>query len=145
VEGINPCWVNTRYLAVRGDWQALPTVYPGLAGLPISPYYPPASIVSVVRSGRTVTVEWAPIYLRPGDEEDQFMQHYILESWHCEGGTLLFEPLATNYTFLTVVDEPGCAMPSHARLFVQEKHGFSGPTEVPWRAWGPTSLVQDKR
>jgi len=135
VEGRNRCWVNTSYLRVEGDWRQLPIVYPGVARLPVSPYYPPTSIVSVVRVGNSVTVEWAPIRLRAGDEEDEFMQHYILEVWHCKGGSLIFEPLAINDTFLTVVDEPGCASPSHARVFVQEKHGFSGPTEVPWRPW----------
>jgi hypothetical protein len=73
--------------------------------------------------------------LRAGDEEDEFMQLYVLEVWHCQAGQLLFEPLATNDTMLTVVDEPGCAGPSRARLFFQEKHGFAGPSEVPWRSW----------
>jgi len=135
VEGSNPCWVNVNYLRVEGDWKQLPVVYPGIARLPVSPYYPPTSIISVVRLGNSVTVEWAPIRLRAGDEEDETMQHYILEAWHCVGGILIFESLATNITFLTVEDEPGCASPSHARLFVQEKHGFSGPTDVPWRPW----------
>jgi hypothetical protein len=124
--------VNTSYLTVHGDWRQLPIVYPGIAGLPVSPFYPPTSIISVVRTGNSVTIEWSPVWLRPGDEEDEFMQHYVLEVWRCEGGTLHFEPLATNDTFLTIADGAGCAQPSHARVFVQEKHGFSGPTEVPW-------------
>jgi len=135
VDGRNKCWVNTSYLRVEGDWRDLPIVYPGIARLPTSPYYPPTSIISVVRLGNSVTVEWAPVRLRAGDEEDEYMQHYILEVWHCTNGALIFEPLATNDTFLTLTDEPGCSSPSHGRLFVQEKHGFSGPTEVPWRAW----------
>ena len=135
VEGRNPCWVNTSYLLVEGDWRQLPIVYPGVARLPVSPYYPPTSITSIARLGNSVTVEWAPIPLRAGDEEDESMQHYILELWHCRGGSLMFEPLGTNDTYLTVVDEPGCAASSHARLFVQEKHGFSGPTQVIWPPW----------
>jgi len=135
VEGRNRCWVNTRYLQVDGDWRQLPVVYPGQARLPVSPYYPPSSIVSVVRLGNSVTVEWVHIPLRAGDEEDDSMQRYILEVWHCQGGNMLFEPLATNDTMLTISDEPGCGSPSHARLFVQEKHGFSGPTDVPWPPW----------
>lgn len=133
VEGRNRCWVNTNYLQIDGDWRQLPIVYPGTARLPVSPYYAPPTIISVVRAGSAVTVEWAPIRLRAGDEEDEFMQSFVLETWHCQGGVLLFEPLATNDTLLTVVDEPGCATPSHARLFFQEKHGFAGPSEVPWR------------
>jgi len=132
VEGANRCWVNTSYLRFHGDWRQLPIVYPGVASLPVSPYYPPTSIISLVRVGNSVTVEWAAIRLRAGDEEDEFMQRYLLEVWRCQGGRLLFEPLATNDTSLTVVDEAGCTRPSRARVFVQEKHGFSGPTEVPW-------------
>ncbi len=60
------------------------------------------------------------------------MQHYIVEVWRCEGGTMLFEPIATNTASVVIHDESGCAAPSHGRIFVQEKHGFSGPTEIPW-------------
>ena len=135
VEGRNRCWVNTSYLRIDGDWRQLPVVYPGLARLPISPYYSPPRIESVVRVGDTVTVEWQGMQLRAGDEEDESMLLYVLEVWHCQGGQLVFEPLATDDTMLTVVDEPGCTLPSHARLFFQEKHGFAGPSEVPWRSW----------
>jgi uncharacterized protein YraI len=132
VEGRNRCWVNTNYLTVLGDWRELPIVYPGTARLPVSPYYPPSSVLSATRRGNEVTIEWDDIPLRAGDEEDEFMQHYIVEAWHCQAGTLVFEPFATNDTFMSIPDEAGCRQPSHARLFVQEKHGFSGPSEIPW-------------
>ncbi len=134
VDGRNPCWVNVNYLTIKGDWRQLPIVYPGIAKLPVSPYYPPSAITKVTRSGNVVTVRWLEIPLRAGDEEDDSMQHYIVEAWHCRGGTLLFEPLATNDSVMNIIDEPGCTQPSHARLFVQEKHGFSGPTNIPWPA-----------
>ncbi len=134
VDGRNRCWVNVRYLNISGDWRQLPVVYPGIARLPISPYYPPSAITRVTRDRNVVTVQWLEIPLRAGDEEDASMQHYIVEAWHCQGGSLLFEPLATNDTVMKIVDEPGCLQPSHARLFVQEKHGFSGPTDIPWPA-----------
>jgi len=132
VEGRNRCWVNISYLDVDGDWRQLPIVYPGVARLPVSPYYPPTSILSVVRHGNLVTVEWRKIPLKAGDEEDESMQHYIVEAWRCQDGRILFEPLATNYPFMTLLDAPGCAGRSHGRVFVQEKHGFSGPTDIPW-------------
>jgi hypothetical protein len=135
VEGRSRCWVNTSYLKIDGDWRQLPIVYPGGARIPVSPYYSPPRLVSVVRVGNSVTVEWAPMRLRAGDEEDESMLLYVLEVWRCQGGQLVFEPLATNDTMLTVVDEPGCGAPSHARLFFQEKHGFAGPSEVPWPSW----------
>jgi uncharacterized protein YraI len=132
VQGKSKCWVNTNFIEVHGDWKRLPIVYPGLARLPVSPYYPPTSVLSVVRNRDQVTVEWADIPLRAGDEEDQFMQHYIVEVWRCENGRLLFEPLATNELSVTFTDQAGCGMPSHGRIFVQEKHGLSGPTEIAW-------------
>jgi hypothetical protein len=132
VQGRSKCWVNTAFLDIQGDWQALPVVYPGIAKLPVSPYYPPTSVISALRKGNEVTVEWLDIPLRAGDEEDASMLHYIVEVWRCENGVLLFEPLATNDLSITIADQPGCAAPSHGRIFVQEKHGFSGPTEIPW-------------
>ena len=134
VDGRNRCWVNTKYLTVQGDWRQLPIVYPGIARLPISPYYPPSAITKVTRAGNVVTVRWLEIPLRAGDEEDASMLHYIVEAWHCRNGSLLFEPLATNDSVMNIIDEPGCGQPSHARLFVQEKHGFSGPTNIVWPA-----------
>ena len=135
VEGKNKCWVNIKYIDISGDRMALPVVYPGIAKLPISPYYPPTSIRRVTRTKTLVTVEWTDIPLRAGDEEDASMQHYIIEVWRCEAGKFIFDPLATNDKTVTFVDEPGCNEPSHGRIFVQEKHGFAGPTEIPWPAY----------
>lgn len=132
VDGANKCWINATYTQVHGDIRSLPVVYPGLARLPVSPHYPPTAVLRAVRRGSEVTVEWTNIPLRAGDEEDERMQHYIVEVWRCEGGRILFEPLATNETQITLVDEPGCDEPSHGRIFVQEKHGFAGPTEIAW-------------
>ncbi len=131
VEGRNKCWVKTDFLEIQGNWRSLPIVYPGVARLPISPYYPPTAVLSAVRKGDQVTVEWLDNPLRAGDEEDASMQHYIVEVWRCENGTLLFEPLVTNELSVSFTDQAGCTAPSHGRIFVQEKHGFAGPTEIP--------------
>ncbi len=135
VQGKSPCWVKTDFLSIQGNWLGLPVVYPGIARLPVSPYYPPTVILHATRSGDQVTVQWADIPLRAGDEEDQFMQHYIVEVWRCQDGQLLFEPLATNDLSVTFIDQPGCTSPSHGRVFVQEKHGLAGPAEIPWPSY----------
>ena len=132
VQGKSPCWVKTDFLDIHGAWLGLPVVYPGSAKLPISPYYPPTMIRHATRQQEKVTVEWNDIPLRAGDEEDASMQHYIAEVWRCQDGKLLFEPIATNNTSVTFVDQPGCGQPSHGRVFVQEKHGFAGPADIPW-------------
>ena len=93
------------------------------------------NIRSATRIKNQVTVEWTDIPLRAGDEEDASMQHYIIEVWRCEGGKIIFDPLATNDLSITFTDEPGCSEPSRGRIFVQEKHGFAGPTEITWPAY----------
>jgi uncharacterized protein YraI len=132
VEGENMCWVNTKFLEVAGDPSRLPVVYPGLAKLPVSPYYQPTDWVGATRQGDQVEVSWHDVPLRAGDEEDEYMLHYIVEVWRCEAGELRFEPLATNELAVEFIDQPGCERPSHGRVFVQEKHGFAGPSEIPW-------------
>ena len=132
IGGNKPCWVKAEFMNVQGDVMSVEPIYPAKAKLPVSPYYPPTTVLSATRDGNTVTVSWLDIPLIAGDEEDERMNHYIIETWRCEGGSLRFEPLATNELEISFVDEPGCSEPSHGRVFVQEKHGFAGPTDIPW-------------
>lgn len=133
VDGTNRCWVNTKFLQVEGDWTALPVVYPGIAKLPITPYYPAPSWANATRKGNSVEVTWEAVPISPGKFEDENMHQYILEVWRCEDGQIVFETLGTNFPFITVAsDEAGCSQPSHGTVWLQEKHGFAGPVEVPW-------------
>ncbi|MDD2922517.1 MAG: hypothetical protein PHQ36_09540 [Anaerolineales bacterium] len=132
VAGKSLCWVNAKYLEIKGDRLTLKATYPEDYRLPVSPYYAAPIVLSATRSGNSVTVSWGEIALRPGDEEDENMFIYIIEVWRCENGTLIFDPLASNYPEVTFVDEAGCAAPSHGRVFFQEKHGFAGPSEIPF-------------
>ena len=137
VENQVPCWVSTFYLDVLGDVLYLPTVYPDEVHLPITPYYPPSSVLSAQRDPATnqVTISWLNVPVSLGDYEDDSMQTYIVELWRCQDGQLIFEPVATRQTILMFLDEPGCSQPSHGRVFVQEKHGYAGPAEIPWPAY----------
>ena len=132
VAGRNNCWVNARFIEIQGKPISLPVAYPEPARLPRSPYYPATAVTSAIRSGDTVTVDWIDVPLRPGDEEDESMLRYIVEVWRCQEGQIVFDPLATNATAISFIDQPGCSQPSHGRVFVQEKHGFAGPAEIPW-------------
>ena len=129
-----PCWVNANYLEVDGDIKSLPRMYPEGVKLPITPYYAPTAVLSAKRNiaNNEVTISWIEIPVSLGDYEDETMQTYIIELWRCEGGQLIFDPLATRFPFITFVDEPGCNEPSHGRVFVQEKHGYAGPADIPW-------------
>lgn len=134
VENQVRCWVNANFLEVAGDIKSLPHMYPEGVKLPVTPYYPPTAVLSATRNVTTkeVTVSWMEIPVSLGDYEDDSMQTYIIEVWRCESGQLIFDPLATRFPFITFVDEPGCAEASHGRVFVQEKHGYAGPAEIPW-------------
>jgi len=112
---------------------SLPVVYPGTAKLPITPYYPPSSWANATRKGTSVEVTWEAVPISPGKYEDENMHQYIVEVWRCAAGQIVFDTLGTNFPFITIEnDEPGCSVPSHGSVWVQEKHGFAGPTEIPW-------------
>jgi hypothetical protein len=134
VENQVPCWVKASFLDTQGDIRSLPVVYPGIAKLPITPYYPRSEVLSAKRNKGTneITVSWVEVPVSLGDYEDDSMQTYIIEVWRCQDGELIFDPLATRLAFITLVDEPGCSEPSHGRVWVQEKHGYAGPADIPW-------------
>ena len=132
IGGNKPCWVKAEFMNFNGDIMGVEPIYPLKWKLPVSPYYPPTTVREAKRSGNTVYVSWRDIPLRAGDEEDERMNHYIIEVWRCEGGQIKFEPLATNGLDISFTDEPGCDEASRGRIFVQEKHGFAGPTDIPW-------------
>ena len=133
VDGTNKCWVNAKFLIVDGDPKMLPVVYPDIAGLPVSPYYPGPSWANAKRDGNKVEITWEAVPISPGKYADEFMHQYIIEVWRCEGGQIIFETLGTNFPKITVEnDEAGCNVPSHGFVYVQEKHGYGGPVEIPW-------------
>ena len=133
VDGVNKCWVNADFLEIAGDPKSLPVVYPGIAELPVSPYYPGPGWANATRKDNRVEITWEPVPISPGKFEDESMHQYIVEVWRCEGGQILFETLGTNFPSIVVEnDEAGCSEPSHGFVYVQEKHGYGGPIEIPW-------------
>ena len=134
VENQVPCWISANFIELQGDILSLPIMYPDGAKLPITPYYPPSEVLSAERNPLTneVTVSWVEVPVSLGDYEDDSMQTYLIEVWRCQAGELIFDPLATRLAFISFVDEPECSEPSHGRVWVQEKHGYAGPAEIPW-------------
>jgi uncharacterized protein YraI len=127
VGGNNPCWVRADLMDVQGEVMAVqPTYIP----LPLSPYYGPLENVAAVRNEDEVTVSWSEKSHKPGDE--MASPKYLLEAWLCQDGQLVFTPEGTNEKQITVIDEPGCAQPSHGRVYFVEKHGYTLWREVPW-------------
>jgi hypothetical protein len=132
VENKQRCWVNANFLNIQGDPKTLPIVYPGLE-LPTSPYYAGPSWANATRNGNSIEVTWEAVPVDPDNYESAAMQQYIIEVWRCETGEIIFEALGTNFPTITVEnDEPGCTIPSHGQVYLQEKHGYGGPVEIPW-------------
>ena len=127
------CWVKSEFLDLNGDVISLEVVYPDKYTIPPSnqDYVFPYD-VAAVRSGDQVTITWKSEALRPGDEEDADMVIHIVETWTCVDGEVTFKPIGTNFSEVTVTDQPGCSAPSHGRIYFQDKHGFTGPSEIPW-------------
>lgn len=127
IGGNNPCWVKASLMEVKGDMMDLePTYLP----LPQSPYYGPPKRVWAAREGDEVTVSWSGVTLRAGDETAS--PPYLIEAWVCRDGELVFVPEGFDETIAKLVDEAGCAEPSHGRLYTVEKHGYSLWIKIPW-------------
>jgi hypothetical protein len=130
IGGNNPCWMNLEWMNVKGDINSLQPLDPMDVVLPQSPFYGPLNSVTAVREANLVTLSWNPLFLRAGDDSEQ--EPYLIEAWLCQNGELIFVPIGLYETIVTVVDEPGCSTPSHARVYGVEKHGYTGYIEFPW-------------
>jgi len=128
------CWANSEFIALKeeGDLRALPSMYPDGYKKPVSPYYGPTTVLTAERNGNEITVTWVEVIVSPGKYEDENMFPYIVEVWTCKDGQIVFDTLGSRVPFITFTDEPGCAEPSHGRVYIQEKHGYAGPAEIPW-------------
>jgi len=105
-------------------------VAPTYIPLPQSPYYSSLKGVYARRDGDEVTIFWSAVALRAGDETAE--APYLVEAWLCTDGQLVFTPIGSYETAIQVVDEAGCSQPSHGRVLLAEKHGYTIPVEIPW-------------
>ncbi len=126
------CWVNSEFVEIQGDSNTLYPMYPDGYKIPVSPYYGPTTVLTAVREGTTITVTWMEIIVSPGKYEDENMFPYIVEVWRCENGKIIFDTLGSRVPFISFEDQAGCSEPSRGRVYIQEKHGYAGPAEIPW-------------
>lgn len=132
IGGHSPCWVKASQMDIKGDVNSLEIYYPDKAILPVSPYYSALTGVKAKREGDQVTITWTGVTLRAGDEESPTSPLYVLEAWTCQSGQIVFSPIGLMDNKAIVTDQQGCPQPSHARVFLSEKHGYAGPSDVPW-------------
>jgi hypothetical protein len=132
--GTQDCWVDSTLLAIENgaSHESLRAVYPAEFKIPRTPYYGPTEVLEAKREGDEVTVKWAEVIVSPGKYEHEFMFPYIVEVWYCKDGEIYFDTLGSRVPEITFTDEAGCAEPSRGRVYIQEKHGFAGPAEIPW-------------
>jgi hypothetical protein len=145
------CWFEAKYINFGGtDPMSLEPVYPDKAPLVISQNpvgYPAPQNVSATRSGEQVTITWNPVLLIPEKMRGDAVLTspiYLVEVWVCQAGQIVFKPIAyypPSQSFtpapdfkatVTVIDQPGCAQPSHGRVFLAEVHGYIGPSNIRW-------------
>jgi hypothetical protein len=126
------CWVTVSVLDVfQGDILDAPVYY---SKLPYSELYLPPEVVSATRQGDEVTISWSPVWMT----EDDY-RGYLIETWLCQDGELVFTPLRSDETTITVHDEPGCMEPSGGRVYTAEKHGYTQWRKVPWPGFPPST------
>lgn len=130
IGGTNPCWMNLKFMDVQGDINAVQPIDPHLIKLPRSPFYGALDYVIGNREGNEVTISWSPLVLRAGDDSEQ--EPYLVETWVCRNGKLVFTPLGVYETWVTVIDEPGCDEPSYGRVYGVEKHGYTPYLKIAW-------------
>jgi hypothetical protein len=130
IGGTNPCWMNLQFMDVEGDINTVQPIDPLSIVLPRSPYYSGLTWSKADRSGNEVTVTWDYFELRAGDDSEQ--EPYLLEAWVCQAGKIIFVPLGLYDNTATLTDEAGCDAPSHGRVYVVEKHGYTHYLEIDW-------------
>jgi hypothetical protein len=81
--------------------------------------------------------------------EDDYVG-YLIEAWVCQGGTQVFLPIKYATSFdqnssmmvVQVKDEPDCDLPSSARIYTVEKHGYTDYRMIPWPGFYSTTPTQ---
>jgi hypothetical protein len=133
------CWVNARDVKLDGDPSGLEVVYPDRVKLPVlpSPRWPAPQNVEATRLGDQVTISWDFFDVPLGERESEDSPRYVAELWSCQSGQVIFTPIPVyELTKVTVIDQAGCAEPSHGRIYLAEKHGYVGPVEIRWPLQG---------
>jgi hypothetical protein len=138
------CWMKTSNVKfLKGSLAEMPVTWLGVTG---SVLYPAPKVYSTSRDGNEVTITWQPIWMTDDDYNG-----YLIEAWVCQGGALVFRPIGkfTSYTdnqlviankgaySVKVIDEPGCTLPSRARIYAVEKHGYTNYNMLPWPQANP--------
>lgn len=126
VHGWNPCWIEAARVKFNtSDMKIVPVVY---SAPPLSNQFAPPQDATAHRNGSEVTVSWTAVWMSFDD-----YRGYLIEAWVCQDGAQVFLPVSyvpplennTGKLSVKITDEPGCDLPSHARIYSADKYGYS--------------------
>ena len=118
------CWVSASVVQVDGDVFSVVTY---MNALPKSTLYGPPEWVNAERQGEEVVVTWAKVNMTEDDDRGYFLKvHVCQNSYQID---VLAATMGTSYTF---TDQGGCENDSGGQVYTVEKHGYTGPAEIPW-------------
>jgi hypothetical protein len=129
------CWINADHVKLGGELSSLEVLNPDKVDVPIlrEQRWPLPQNVKVVREDDQVSVSWDFFDVPEGERESPNSPRYVLEAWLCQDGKLTFNPIPVyEFTSVSMIDQAGCAEPSHGRILLAEKHGYLGPVEIQW-------------
>jgi len=138
----NACWIKATLVKFdTGSLLDVPIVW---TALPYSTLYKPPAAVSANRVGDEVSIFWQPVWMTEDDYEG-----YLIEAWVCQGGSQVFLPIKYATAFdqnssmmvIQVKDEPGCDLPSSARIYTVEKHGYTDYRMIAWPGFESTNTA----
>jgi NB-ARC domain-containing protein len=136
------CWMNAKYLDITPEeLMSVAPADPEIV-LPIANYrrdpggsFPKLDGPVIRKDANTVVVYWSFYDVPMADRESATSARYLIEAWVCKAGKIIFEPIGVynqNASYI-IQDEPGCAEPSHARLYLSWIEAYAGPVEIaPW-------------
>lgn len=128
------CWVNAKYLALAGDISQLESVYPDKAPLILfsNSKFPAVANVQARRSGDKVVITWVGYEIDLGDRESAESPLYLVETWTCKDGKIIFTATGAFEEVVAITDEAGCSEPSHGQVYIAHKDGYIGPAIISW-------------
>jgi hypothetical protein len=118
------CWVSASVVRVDGDIMSVVTY---MNALPKSTLYGPPEWVNAERQGDEVVVTWAKVNMTEDDDRGYFLKVHV-----CQNGYQIDVLAATMGTSYTFTDQGGCDNDSGGQVYTVEKHGYTGPAEIPW-------------
>lgn len=128
------CWVNVKYLQVTGSVSELELAYPDKAPLILfsHPKFPPPANVQAARSTDRVVITWVGYELALGDRESAESPIYLVETWTCQDGKIVFTATGAFEEVAVISDEAGCSEPSRGQVYIAHKDGYIGPVPIQW-------------